>query len=305
MKIILAGSSGPIGQALVHRLRSRQHTVQRLVRRSPRGEGELQWNPSEGVLDPALIDGADAVINLAGANIGQRLWTRSRIELLYSSRLTAVRTLVGAMERCSAPPRVFLSQSASGYYGDRGDEPLPESAGPGSNLLADLCTKWEQAALLAPDATRVCVTRSSLVFSVAGGALPLMLLPLRLGFGGPLGSGRQWLPWISLEDEVRAFEFLLDSNLAGPVNLAAPGAATMEEVMAGLGAALHRPSRLRVPAAVLEAGLGELARELLLASARLVPERLTAAGFSFVYPDIPAFAATLAPARGQPAEPRR
>lgn len=315
MHILIAGSSGLIGSALVRQLRaagrnegtatgrggvtgskmdgSTAHTVQRLVRRPPRHRGELQWDPATGRLEPHLLDGVDAVVNLSGAGIGDRPWSRSRVELLYSSRLNATNTLVRAMHQCAVPPKIFLSQSAAGYYGERGGELLPESAGPGSNILADLCTKWERAALAAPDTTRVTTTRSAVVFSRTGGVLPLMLLPLRAGLGGPLGDGRHWMPWISLADKVRALEFLLHQEIAGPVNLAAPGAAPFRTMMQVFGGALHRPARLAVPAALLRAGLGEMALELLLASARMTPDRFTAAGFRFTHPDLASFAATL------------
>lgn len=281
MKILVAGASGLIGSSLTRHLTASGHDVIRLVRRNPRGPGEFGWDPNRQRIEPKALDGVQAVINLSGAGIAARPWTRSRVETLYASRLNSTRLLVSAMNRAEQPPAVFVSQSASGFYGDRRDQLLPEDASSGTGILADICRKWEAAALQGPSSTRTVITRTGIVLAPEGGALPKLLLPLRLGLGGPIGSGRQWWPWITLDDEVRAFEFLLTSAVSGPVNLCAPQPETMGSLVSALAGALGKPAGFRVPETVLTAVLGDLPRELLLASARMTPAKLTAAGFVF------------------------
>ncbi|MHA7283788.1 TIGR01777 family oxidoreductase [Arthrobacter sp. TMS2-4] len=280
MRILLAGASGTIGTALIRQLET-NHEVRRLVRRAPGGPQEVRWNPSAGELDVDAVDWADAVINLSGAGIAGGLWTRGYKETLYSSRITATRTLVEAMRRAANPPTVFISQSASGYYGDRGDEVLTESSSSGETLLADICRRWEAEALRAPDGVRVVLARTGIVMTEKGGALPPLLIPIRFFAGTSLGSGRQWWPWISLDDEVRALEFLLTAPLSGPVNLSAPAPATLDAITLQLGAAFHRPVWFRVPGPILTTVFGQLAYELLLVSQRMEPRALTRAGFTF------------------------
>ncbi|WP_024477350.1 TIGR01777 family oxidoreductase, partial [Arthrobacter sp. CAL618] len=234
-----------------------------------------------GGLDPAIMDATDAVVNLSGAGIAGAPWTRSYKETLYSSRLTATRTLVESMRRADSPPTVFLSQSASGYYGNRGSEVLPESAASGDLLLSDICRRWEAEALRAPSSVRTVLMRTGVVMSTSGGALPKLLVPLRFFVGGPLGSGNQWWPWVTLDDQVRAMAFLLEAEVSGPVNISSPSPATLTDLTEALGAALNRPTRFRVPEWVLTAVLGQLAKELLLPSARLDPTVLKNAGFKF------------------------
>jgi uncharacterized protein (TIGR01777 family) len=280
MRILLAGASGTIGTALTRQL-EKNHEVTRLVRRSPKGPGEIRWNPSSGELDVAAVEQADAVINLSGAGIAGGLWTRSYKETLYSSRILPTRTLVQAMRKAKNPPEVFISQSASGYYGDRGEDVLTERSASGGTLLADICRRWEAEALAAPPSVRVVLARTGIVMAKGGGALPNLLIPIRLFAGTSLGSGRQWWPWISLDDEVRALEFLLTAPLSGPVNLSAPAPATLDAITLQLGRAFRRPVWFRVPAPVLTAVIGQLGFELLLVSARMEPRVLTAAGFTF------------------------
>lgn len=301
MKVLISGASGLIGNALSRELSTQGHSVRKLVRRRPGRSDEVQWDPASGLLDPALMDDADAVINLSGAGIGDRPWTRSYVEELYSSRLRPTRTLVAAMQQADRPPEVFLSQSASGYYGDRGDEVLTEEAGSGDLLISDICRRWEAEALQAPATTRTILMRTGVVFSPRGGALGRLLPPLRLGLGGPLGSGRQWWPWLSLPDTAGAAAFLLTSDRSGPVNLSAPEPARLSDITTALGEAYHRPSRLRVPGPVLSAALGRLARELVLASARVRPAALEDAGYRFRHPDLPSVARWLAAGGDGPA----
>ncbi|WP_159803124.1 TIGR01777 family oxidoreductase [Arthrobacter zhaoguopingii] len=280
MHILIAGASGLIGKALSNRLRD-NHTVTRLVRRAPAGPDEVAWDPARGELDPSVMDQADAVINLSGTSIAGGLWTRSHKESLYSSRIRSTRTLVEAMRRAGSPPAVFLSQSASGYYGNRGDEVLTEASGSGDLFLSDVCRRWEAEAVRAPEGVRTVLTRTGIVMSRKGGALPKLLLPMRLYAGGPLGSGQQWWPWITMTDEVRAMEHLLTAEVEGPVNLCAPQPERLQTLLQELGRALHRPTRFRVPQKVLTVAMGQLADELLLVSARMDPKVLTSSGFRF------------------------
>ncbi|WP_104179425.1 TIGR01777 family oxidoreductase [Arthrobacter sp. B0490] len=283
MRILLAGASGTIGTALTRHLEP-DHEVRRLVRRAPKGQQEVRWNPAAGDLDVDAVEWADAVINLSGAGIAGGLWTRSYRETLYASRILPTRTLVEAMRRATNPPEVFISQSASGYYGDRGDDVLTEGSRSGDTLMADICRRWEAEALRAPDAVRVVLPRTGIVMAKEGGALPNLLIPIRFFAGTSLGSGRQWWPWISLNDQVRAVGFLLTASLSGPVNLSAPAPATLDTITLQLGRVFHRPVWFRVPGPLLTAVLGQLGRELLLVSARMEPRALTGAGFSFDEP---------------------
>ena len=286
MRIILAGASGPIGTAISSTLRNAGHDVGTLVRRVPATPSEFQWNPAEGSIDDTALTGADAVINLSGAGIGDRPWTRSRINELRSSRLGATSTLTAAMGRLDTPPAVFLSQSGSGYYGNAGTAVLRENAPAGSGVLARICVEWEAAAHEAPAGVRVVTPRTGVVLSRSGGALGRLMPLLRLGVGGPLGNGRQYWPWVTLPDVAGAFGFLLTSPLSGPVNLCAPEEADVNSLIAALAAALHRPAVLRVPAPVLRLVMGKLADELLLSSQRMEPALLSGAGFHWQHPSL-------------------
>lgn len=294
MRIIVAGASGLLGTAISSSLRSAGHDVGTLVRRSPATASEFRWDPAAGRIDEAALRGADAVVNLSGAGIGDRPWTRARITELRTSRLDATRTLTAAMVRQDTPPAVFLSQSASGYYGNAGPAVLRENAPAGSGVLARICVDWEAAAHEAPAGVRVVTPRTGVVLSRSGGALGRLLPLLKLGVGGPLGNGRQYWPWITLPDVAGAFTFLLDSNLSGPVNVCAPETADVNSLIAHLAAALHRPAVLRVPAPVLRLAMGQLADELLLASQRMEPAVLDGAGFQWQHPSLAQAAAWVA-----------
>lgn len=216
MRIIVAGASGLLGTAISRSLRSAGHDVGTLVRRVPAAPSEFQWNPAEGSIDDTALKGADAVINLSGAGIGDRPWTRSRINELRNSRLGPTRTLAAAMGRQDTPPAVFLSQSGSNYYGNAGLALLRENAPAGDGVLARICADWEAAAHEAPAGVRVVTPRTGVVLSRSGGALGRLMPLLRLGVGGPLGNGRQYWPWVTLPDVAGAFGFLLGSRLSGP-----------------------------------------------------------------------------------------
>lgn len=282
---MISGASGFIGTALTERLLRKGHDVVRLVRRPPAGTGEAQWDPGAGQLDEEVLEGADAVVNLSGAGIGDRRWTKARVQEIIDSRLRSTKTLTAAMGRLGTPPGTFLSQSASGYYGSSRAGLLREETGPGKGMLATLCVDWEAAARTAPAGVRVVTPRTGVVLSPDGGALGPLLPLLKLGVGGPLGNGRQYWPWISLVDEVSVFEYLLDSPLEGPVNVCAPESADVNAIVAQLAAALHRPAFLRVPAPALRLVLGgHLAEELVLANQRMEPAKLMAAGFDWQHP---------------------
>lgn len=283
-----------IGTALAGHLREQGEDVVRLVRRAADGPDEASWDPAAGMLEESVLDGADAVVNLSGAGIGDRPWTRRRIREIRESRLHATRTLASAMGRLGTPPAVFISQSASGYYGASRPGLLREDSGSGTGVLAALCVEWEKAARTAPAGVRVVTPRTGVVLSRSGGALGPVLPLLKLGVGGPFGNGRQYWPWITLADEVAAFSFLLRSGLEGPVNVCAPESADVNAIVASLAAAFHRPAILRVPAPVLRLVLGRLAEELVLANQRMEPARLADADFRWQHPALADAAAWVA-----------
>jgi len=291
MRIVVAGSGGFVGRWLVPELESRGHTVVRLVRRREAAEspGRPLWDPSSGDLDPELLEGVDAVVNLAGRNVANHRWTPREKGLLETSRLDATQTLVKAMERSSRPPRIFLNASATGYYGSRDDEELDESASPGEGFLAGLTRSWEEAAIDAAAAgVRVVTLRLGMVLG-RGGALSRMLPAFRLGLGGPLGAGRQWWPWIAMEDVLGAIGHLLEHpEVSGPVNLVSPCPVRCRDFARTLGRVLGRPAVLPIPAPALRLLLGPMANELLLSSQRVVPGVLESTGYVFRLPDLAA-----------------
>lgn len=277
----MTGSSGLIGTALVARLHTAGHDVVRLVRRPPRAADEVRWDPAAGEIDVAGLAGVDAAVHLAGAGVGDRRWTDSYKQTIRASRVDGTRTLATALAALTPRPRMLVSGSAVGYYGDRGDEVLTENSPGGEGFLAEVVQAWEAAAAPAAQAgLRVAFARTGLVLAPEGGALGRMLSLARLGLGGPLGGGRQWWPWITLEDEARAIEFLVERELEGPVNLSAPQPVRQGELARALGRALHRPSLLPAPAFALRLVLGEFADDV-LASQRMLPSRLLDAGFVF------------------------
>jgi uncharacterized protein (TIGR01777 family) len=288
MHVAITGSSGFIGTALRRALTADGHRVSRLVRRAASGPDEISWDPAAGVLDPAALTGVDAVVNLAGAGIGDKRWTDAYKQELLDSRIGTTTLLSKTMAAMDAPPPVLLSASAIGIYGDRGDQVLTETSAPGSGFLAEICTKWEAATETASSAgIRVAHLRTGIVLSRDGGAMTKMLPLFRLGLGGKMGNGRAYWSWISLEDEVEAIRFLLDHPVSGPVNLTGPEPATNAEFTRALGAVLRRPTLLPVPSFGPKLLLGgELADALLFTSARVVPQALTDAGYHFRHPDL-------------------
>ena len=292
MRVVISGSSGLIGSWLVPDLAAAGHQVVRLVR----GEGAPQpgtdsavWSPGRGELDPQILSGADAVINLNGRSIADGRWSARVKEELRSSRLRSTETLTRAIAASSSPPKLLINASAVGYYGDRGDEILDESSPPGDGFLAHLARDWEQAALAArSDRTRVVLLRLGMVIG-RGGALEKMLLPFRLGLGGRIGSGDQWWPWIAMEDVIGVVRFALEQpEVAGPLNLASSDEVRCRDFTDRLGQVLNRPTVLPAPATAVRLALGEMADALLLASTRARPTALQRHGYQFRVPDLAA-----------------
>jgi uncharacterized protein (TIGR01777 family) len=288
-RIILGGASGMLGTALRRSLAPEFETLQ-LVRSQPESHKEIEWNPESTSAFPQVsaLEGLTAAIHLSGANLAGKRWTAAYKRELVESRVTTTRALSEALASLRQPPQVLIVGSASGIYGDRGDELLDESSAPGTGFLADLCCAWEEAAAPARQAgIRVVHLRTGVVIGSEGGALAQMLPIFRLGLGGPLGNGRQWMSWIALPDWVAAVHFLLNhESLAGPVNLVAPAPVTNTRFAQALGHAVQRPAILRAPAFALRIAMGEMADEALLASARVMPKRLLDAGFTFRDPTI-------------------
>lgn len=288
MRVIIGGGSGFLGQALADRLRA-EHQVQILTRRPRPGQpDDVRWTPDGGSGEwGRVVDGADVVINLAGEAIADRRWTSARKAALKESRLLATRSLVAAIDAAGAPPKTFISASGVNYYGPHGDERLDENAAAGADFLATLCVEWERAAYAASLRTRVVTVRNGVVLAASGGALERMTLPFKLGVGGPIGSGRQYLSWIHRTDWVELIVWLMAQNEGGAFNGTAPEPITNRELARAIGRALHRPAIIPVPAFALRLAVGELAN-MLLTGQRVVPAHAQSLGFQFRYPTIDA-----------------
>jgi uncharacterized protein (TIGR01777 family) len=296
MKILITGSSGLVGSALVESLDRDAHTVGRLLRTQSAGDARgggrgvpMRWNPNTGDLDSAA-EGADAVVNLAGVSVASGRWTDERKRQIRSSRVDTTRNLVSALAKLKPPPRILLSASAIGYYGDRGDEELTELSPPGRGFLPDLCREWESQASRAESlGMRVACLRFGTILAPHGGALEKMLLPFKMGVGGRLGSGNQWMSWITLADVVTLIRYALENEQAcGALNTVAPGPVRNRDFTAALARALRRPAILPAPAFALRLALGEMADALLLSSQRVIPTRWQSLGYRFLHPDLPA-----------------
>jgi len=285
--VAVTGASGLVGSALVTGLTSAGHRVVRVVRgagaASVAGQRLARWDPESGALEPSALAGADAVVHLAGESVAGGRWTEAKKRRIRSSRVDVTRRLAEALPRLERPPRLLVSASAVGYYGDRGSEILREDSAPGPGFLAEVCREWEAATDPAARAgIRVVRLRIGMVLSRRGGALGAMLTPFRLGAGGPVGSGVQWVSWIAIDDLVGAIlHALATESLAGPVNAVAPEPVTNRELARTLGRVLRRPALLPLPAVAARLLFGQMADELLLASARVEPARLRASGFTF------------------------
>lgn len=293
MKILISGASGFVGQALVSALRAEGHTVARMVRSG--GEvspGDVSWDPMSATSDVSAMEGADAVVNLSGASIAGGRWTQERKATLRSSRIGCTRVLVDTLLQLKRKPRVFLSASATGYYGDRAGELLTETSSPGTDFLALLARDWEAEAVRAEHGgIRTVLLRFGIILSATGGALPKMLLPFKFGAGGRFGTGQQWMSWVGQEDSLEIIRAAIaDDRFFGPVNVVAPHPLQNVEFTRIVAAAVRRPAIFPAPAFALRLLLGEMAGPLLLASQRVLPERLLSLGYSFRGDD---FATTL------------
>jgi uncharacterized protein (TIGR01777 family) len=295
MRVVVSGASGLIGTALVARLRASRHEVLRLVRRDPQGPDEVRWDPASGLLDARDLAGVDAAVNLSGAGIGDKRWSDQYKALIRSSRIDSTRTLSTVCASLEPAPAVLLQGSAIGYYGNaNGDQVLTERDSPGTDFLADVVRDWEAAAQPAVQAgIRVAYLRTGLVMTPRGGSFGKLLPIFKAGLGGKLGDGQMWWSWITLPDHVAAVEFLLASDIDGPVNLTAPDPVTNADFTKSLGGALHRPTLIPVPKLALDVVLGDFSDDV-LGSARVMPTVLQDAGFAFDHATIEQGAAHLA-----------
>lgn len=285
MLVVVAGSHGMLGRALLHELTGQGHHVRRLVRRPVVSPAEISWDPVASRLDPADLAGADAVVNLGGVGLGDRRWTAAYRRTIISSRTGPTRLLATTLGAMTGGPSVLLQASAVGYYGDRGDEVLDESSTAGDGFLAEVVRAWEAATAAAPERVRVAHLRTGIVMSPQGGTFGRLLPLLRLGVGGPLGDGRSFWSWITLADHARAVTHLLTSEVSGPVNLTAPAPAPQREIIAAIAHRLHRPAVVPVPRFALRAVVGEFADDI-LSSQRALPTALLGDGFVHTHPDL-------------------
>ena len=289
-RIAITGASGLIGTALIGHLKSEGHTVQKLVRRPVVSPDEVFWDPRAGTVDLTPLEGVDAVIHLAGANVGDKRWTKKYRAEILNSRLLGTTTIAQAVTQLK--PQVFISSSAIGWYGETGNRAVKEDDRPGDDFLAAVSKEWEAAADLASN-TRTVKIRTGIVLDPTGGALGKMLPLFRFGLGGKLGNGKQWWSWITLHDQIRAICYLLEKPVEGPVNLTAPNPATNQEFTSALARAMKRPALFPVPSIALKLALGGFSTEI-LGSKKVIPQKLMDTGFTFDYPHIaPALSALI------------
>lgn len=280
-----------VGTALAASLRADGHSVGIFARpNSPASRDDVAWNPATGEMDVRSAEGANAVVNLAGASIGEGRWTAQRKDLLRTSRVNLTEQLVRGLATLNARPEVLVSASAIGYYGNRGDETLTESSAPGTDFLAEASRDWEAAAMQAENAgIRTVIARFGIILSARGGALPQMVTPMKMGVGGKIGSGKQWMSWVALDDAVGAIrQAIATPATRGPVNVVAPNPVRNEDFTRALASVLHRPALFPAPAFALRLMLGEMADALLLSSQRVLPKRLLDANYSFRYAELDA-----------------
>ena len=283
MKILVSGSHGLVGKALISSLTSDGHEIVRLVRNKPAGATEIEWHPNQEKIDTASLEGLDAVVHLAGESIASGRWTDEKKRAIRDSRVKGTTLLSEALARLSRPPSVFVSASAIGYYGNRGDELLTEKSAPGDDFLANVCVEWENATIPTIEkGIRTVHARFGIILDAKDGALGKMLTPFRMGIGGRIGDGKQWMSWIHIEDVVNGLRSLIsDSSINGPVNFVAPNPVTNAEFTKALGRALSKPTLFPVPAFGVRLAFGEMADALLLSSARVEPRVLKDRGFVF------------------------
>ena len=290
MRVAVSGSTGLVGSALVENLVSDGYEVVRLVRPTTRSAnpGDVRWDPATGAIDQAALEGVDAVVHLAGETISALRWTREKRRRIRESRVRGTDTLARAIAGLSRKPSILVCAGATGYYGNRGDEVLDERSPPGQGFLAKVSTEWEAATQLADDSgVRVAIARMAPVIDARSPVVARMRLPVMLGLGGWFGSGRQYWPWIGLDDVVGVFRLALErDSLSGPINVAAPETATNREFVKTMGRVLRRPVLFPVPSPILQAALGDFAREALLSSQRVVPRKLLDIGYEFRWPHL-------------------
>lgn len=288
MKVLITGASGLIGNALQESFRDRGYEMLLASRSEPKSDNEIQWDAEKGFAEPERLEGIDAAVHLAGESISGLRWTEEKKRAIRDSRVLGTRSVVEAISGLRDRPRVLVAASAVGFYGERGDEELTESSSAGDDFLSAVAKEWESESRRAEDAgVRTVLIRSGIVLSKDGGALGTMLTPFRLGIGGTVGSGKQWMSWISLEDEVAIINFAIENeNLRGAVNAVSPNPATNYEFTKTLGEVLYRPTILPLPEFAVSMIFGEMGDALLLASTKALPKRLLDAGFEFKYPDL-------------------
>jgi uncharacterized protein (TIGR01777 family) len=289
MRVVVSGSSGLVGSALVEALREEGHDVWSLVRRTPRADArEIQWDPLKGIDVVSALEGADAVVHLAGENIAEGRWTDEKKARIRESRVVGTRVLSEALARLERPPESFLCASAIGFYGDRGAEVLTEESAAGEGFLPEVCREWEAATGAARErGMRVVLLRFGVILAGEGGALEKMLTPFKMGVGGKIGSGEQYMSWITLKDTIGVIKHVMkDETLSGPVNVVAPQPVTNQEFTKTIGHVLSRPTIFTVPAFAARLAFGEMADAALLASERVEPARLKQSGYVFQHPEL-------------------
>ncbi len=287
MKILISGASGLVGKHLIPTLKAKGNEVYKLVRKTPKSSDEIQWDAERGFseTEQAKLENFDAVVHLAGDNVASENWSNEKKRKIRDSRVVGTRVLVDALKGAKNPPRIFVSASAIGFYGDRKDEILTEESERGAGFLAEVCTAWEEEIRRAGEFAQVVFLRTGVVLAKDGGALEKMLMPFKFGVGGRIGSGKQWMSWIALADLIKLIHFALENEtLRGAVNAVAPNPATNAEFTKTLGEVLHRPAVLPVPEFAVKLLFGEMGETLLLQSARTLPKRLVEAGYEFQFP---------------------
>lgn len=289
MKILISGATGLVGKHLIPTLKAKNHEVYKLVRKTPKNSDEIEWNAEKGFneKEQAKLENFDAVVHLAGDNVASENWSDEKKRKIRDSRVVGTRVLVEALKKTKNPPKVFVSASAVGFYGDRQDEILTEDSKQGTGFLTDVCTAWEDEIVKAEEFARVVFLRIGVVLAKDGGALEKMLTPFKFGVGGTIGSGKQWMSWIALDDLIKIIHFALENeNLRGAVNAVAPNPVTNAEFTETLGAVLHRPTVLPVPEFAIKLLFGEMGTTLLLQGARVLPKKLIDAGFDFQFTNL-------------------
>lgn len=288
MRVLITGATGLIGTALQKRFKKKGWGMLLAIRHEPKTDDEIRWSAEDGFAEPDRLEGLDAIVHLAGESVNGLRWTDEKKKAIRNSRVLGTRKLVETLGKLKDRPKVFVSSSAIGFYGERGNEEIYESSGAGTTFLSEVCKEWEGEARRAEDAgIRTVLLRTGIVLSKEGGALGTMLLPFKLGVGGVIGSGKQWMSWISLEDHIRAIEFVIENdNIRGAVNSVSPHPVTNAQFTKTMGDVLYRPTFLPLPEFVVSMALGEMGDELLLTSTKVVPKRLEDADFKFKYPDL-------------------